>query len=75
MKRLQEIYSLVEHDIVPEKRKKKKVLKTRPKMKKTYPPFSKGAFAKLIDVTGGPQIKDPAGGKVIKKSNTMKKTS
>ena len=64
---------ILEHEIVSKDRLKSKVLWKIPKIKRTYPPFSKGAFKALIDVTGGEQIKDPAGGKVLKKSNSMKK--
>lgn len=57
---------IFEQDIVPEKKLKSKVLKKLPKMKKVEPPFTKGSFKKLLSVTGGPRIKDPAGGKVLK---------
>lgn len=69
--KLTDIYK---HNIVPEDRKKSKVLWKLPKMKRKYLPFTQSAFRKLIDVTGGPAIKDPAGGKVVKQTNTMKKT-
>lgn len=69
------LQDILEHDIVPKDHLKSKVLWHIPKMKRTEPPFTKNAFYKLIDVTGGKQIKDPAGGKVIQKSNTMKKTT
>lgn len=68
--KLTDIYK---HDIVPEDRKQSKVLGKLPKMKRKYLPFT-DAFGKLIDVTGGPAIKNPAGGKVVKQTNTMVKT-
>lgn len=67
------VKDILEHNVVPKSKQKSKVFWTLPKMKRTEPPFSKGAFSKLIDVTGGEQIKDPAGGKVIQTSNSMKK--
>ncbi len=57
---------LFEQDIVPDKKTKSKVLKKLPKMKRVEPPFTKGSFKKLLSVTGGPRIKDAAGGKFIK---------
>ena len=42
------------------------------KMDQTELPFTKG-FNELRDVKRAEQIKDPAAGKVLKKSNTMKK--
>ncbi len=64
---------IIEHDIVPVDKTKSKVLLKLPKMKRVDPPFTKGAFKALMDITGGKQIEDPAGGKVLKKTNTMKK--
>lgn len=64
---------IFEHDIVAADRLLGRVLKKLPKMKRVDPPFTKGAFKALMDVTGGKQIENPAGGKVIKKTNTMKK--
>ncbi len=64
---------ILEHSIVSPDRLKGKVLKTLPRMDKVDPPFTKGAFKALMDVTGGKQIENPAGGKVLKKANTMKK--
>lgn len=64
---------IIEHDIVPADRTNSKVLLKLPKMKRVDPPFTKGAFKALLDVTGGKQIENPAGGKVLKKTNTMKK--
>jgi len=54
-----------EHVIVPKSKQKPKKLKTLPKMKKVYPPFTKGTFKELINVKKNPIIKDPAGGKVL----------
>lgn len=67
------LFDIMSNHVVPKEKQKSKVYWELPKMKKTYPPFSKGAFSKLIDVTGGDQIEDPAGGKVLKRDNTMKK--
>ena len=64
---------IIEHDIVAADRLLSRVLKKLPTMKRVDPPFTKGAFKALRDVTGGKQIKNPAGGKVLKKTNTMKK--
>lgn len=68
---------ILEHDIVSKDRLKSKILWKLPKMKRTYPPFTKNAFKdgvfSLIDVERVKQIEDPAGGKVLKKSNSMKK--
>lgn len=64
--------SLIEHDIVSKDKQGPKVLKKLPKMKRTEPPFSKG-FDELIKVKRAKQIKNPAGGKVLKKDNTMEK--
>ena len=50
-----------------------KVFWTIPKMKSTKPPFTKNAFSDLINVTGGKGVKNPVGGKVLRKKNTMKK--
>lgn len=60
------LQDIIEHDIVPKSRQKSRVLKRDLKMSKKYLPFTK-AFSKLIDVTGGELIKDPAGGKVVSK--------
>jgi hypothetical protein len=49
-----------------------KILKRLPTMKRVQPPFTKG-FKKLLKVKRAKQIKDPVGGKVLKKDNTMKK--
>lgn len=67
------LQDIIEHNIVAKDRLAPRVLKTLPTMKRTDPPFTKGAFKALRDVTGGKQIKNPAGGKVVQKSNTMKK--
>lgn len=64
---------IIEHEIVAAERKVARILKKLPTMKRTDPPFTKGAFKTLLDVTGGKQIENPAGGNVLKKSNTMKK--
>lgn len=69
------VQEIIENAIVPKEKLKSKVFWKIPKMKRTVPPFSKGAFAKLIDVTGGEQIEDPVGGEVVSKSNSMKKST
>lgn len=66
------LVDILEHEIVPKDRLKSRIFWKIPKMLRTEPPFTKRAFYKLRDVTGGKQIKDPVGGKVLKKSNTMK---
>ena len=60
------LVDIIEQDIVPKKKSKSKVLKKLPRMKKVEPPFTKGSFKKLLSVTGGPRIKNPDGGKVLK---------
>ena len=60
------LVDILEQDIVPKKKLKSRKLKDLPKMKKVEPPFTKGAFRKLLSVTGGSRIKDPVGGKVLK---------
>ncbi len=67
------LHDILEHDIVPSNRLDPKVFWTIPKMDQVDPPFTKGAFRPLLDVTGGDGVKDPVGGKVLRKDNTMKK--
>ena len=67
------LIDIIEHDIVPADKTKSRILWKLPKMKRVDPPFTKGAFKALMDITGGKQIENPAGGKVLKKTNTMKK--
>jgi len=64
---------IIEHDIVAADKAVSRILKKLPTMKRVDPPFTKGSFKALMDVTGGKQIENPAGGKVLKKTNTMKK--
>lgn len=64
---------IFEHNIVPISKQKPKVFWKLPKMNRVYPPFSKGAFKKLINPTGGEQLKNPAGGKVLQDTNAMSK--
>ena len=64
---------ILEHEIVSKAKQKPKIYWMLPKMKRVYPPFSKGAFKEIINPTGGEQLKNPAGGKVIQLSNTMDK--
>ena len=60
------LVDLTDQNIVPKKKTKSKVLKKIPSMKQVEPPFTKGSFKKLLSVTGGPRIKDAAGGKFLK---------
>lgn len=63
---------IIEHEIVSKDKQSPKILKTLPKMKRTELPFSKG-FKSLTKIKRAKQIKKPAGGKVLKKDNTMEK--
>lgn len=62
---------ILEHDIVSKSKQKPKIFWKIPRMKRIYPPFSKGAFKTLINPTGGEQLKNPVGGKVVQDTNTM----